>query len=432
MKKKLFLKNIMILSASSLIIKSMGMFFAVKIACVMSGEMLGRYRLVMSIYAFFLLMCTSGISVTITRLTGEMSAKEEYGKVSYIRDRIQLYGLLSGTIIGVLMILSSFILPGEFFSGGAAASVRILGASLPFAGFSAAVRGYFTAKRKIIRSAGEQILEQSAEILIFFASIKYLSSIGISPIFCAAVGTALAEFLSSLYCVIIWLYDKKHTALSERAENIIKAALPIYIPCTASAGIRSALSALENNLIPTGLMLSGAMREEALTQYGIISGMAIPCVLFPSVFIVPFSQLIVTELAQERTLTHKKNIRRIALRSLRVTIIYSLVMMLPFLSTPGIITKLLGFSSDADFYLRVLAPLIPLSYLDSAVDGMLKGLDCQKSYFHINIIESVLRVIMALTLIPLLGIKGVIAIFIFGELINVTLSLWKLLNVIKL
>ena len=107
-------------------------------------------------------------------------------------------------------------------------------------------------------------------------------------------------------------------------------------------------------------------------------------------------------------------------------------MMTPFIFIPDKIASAFGYCDKAGFYMRVLAPLIPLSYLDSAVDGMLKGLDCQKSYFHINIIESVLRVIMALTLVPFLGTAGVIAIILFGELINVTLSLWKLLEVIKI
>ena len=178
-------------------------------------------------------------------------------------------------------------------------------------------------------------------------------------------------------------------------------------------------------------MQYGALKEQALSEYGIISGIALPYVLFPSVLIIPFSQLIVTELAQERTLGHKKNIRRIALRSLRATIIYSLIMMLPFLVCPDVIVSMTGVCRESIFYLRVLAPLIPLSYLDSAVDGMLKGLDCQKSYFHINIIESVIRVIMAFTLIPFFGPAGITAIILFGELINVTLSLWKLLDVIK-
>lgn len=431
MKKRIFLQNIIILSLSSLLIRGLGMIFTVRLAAVMGAEMLGRYRLIISIYVFFLLLCTSGISVTVTRLTGDLLAKNEFGKAAFVRDKALQLSLITGVIIGLIMIGVSFILPKQIFGEGASSAVRLLGISLPFGGFSAALRGYFTAKRKILRNCGEQLLEQLSEIIIFFSIAGNLSKLGISPLLCAAFSTTSAEIISFIYCIILWYYDKKCNYKAERFIGIYKIAMPIFIPCTASAGLRSALSTVENSLIPVGLMTFGAEREAALSEYGIISGMALPCVLLPSVFILPFSQLIVTELSRERTLMHKKNIRRIAVKSLKIVIIYSLIMMLPYLIIPDKIASSLGYCREAGFYMRVLAPLIPLSFLDSAVDGMLKGLDCQKSYFRINIIESVLRVIMALTLVPILGSAGVIAIIIFGELINVTLSLWKLLDIIK-
>lgn len=422
----------MILSASSLVIRGIGMAFSVKLAAVMGAEMLGRYRLTISIYVFFLLLCTSGISVTVTRLTGDLLAKNEYGKASFVRDKALGFSFITGIILGAIMFLTSFFLPRHIFGDGAAGAVRLLGISLPFGGFSAALRGYFTAKRKILRNAGEQLLEQLSEITVFFIAADHLSALGVSPLLCAALATTIAEIISFFYCIFLWLNDRKHNAAPEQFSGIYKLSSPVFIPCTASAGLRSALSAIENSLIPVGLITFGSGRENALSEYGIISGMALPCVLFPSVFILPFSQLIVTELSRERTLLHTKNIRRISVRSLRIVIIYSLLMMTPFIIFPDKIASAFGYCDKAGFYMRVLAPLIPLSYLDSAVDGMLKGLDCQKSYFRINIIESVLRVIMALTLIPVFGAAGVIAIILFGELINVTLSLWRLLDEIKL
>lgn len=44
----------------------------------------------------------------------------------------------------------------------------------------------------------------------------------------------------------------------------------------------------------------------------------------------------------------------------------------------------------------MLAPLAPLLYLDSVVDGMLKGLNEQMRYLTYNIIDSVSRVVFIL------------------------------------
>lgn len=432
MKKELFIKNTLILSASSLVIRSVGMIFSVQAATVMGAELLGRYRLVVSIYAFFLLLGTSGISVTVTRLAGDFMAKGEPARASFIRSRSVWFAFAAGWALCIMMLLTSRLLPQRLFGEGAAGAMRILSFSLPFAGFSAALRGYFTACRKVLRTAAEQLLEQLCEIAVFFFTIDRFSHLGLSPLFCAAIATAAAEVISFFYCLMLLAIDLRHTPPPETVSGTLRLAMPIAAPCTASAGLRSALSAIENSLIPTGLMLCGADRAKALADYGIISGMALPCVLFPSVLILPLSQLIVTELSGEKALGHRKSIHHIAVRMLRITILYSVIMMLPFLFFSQQIASALGFAQESAFYMRVLAPLIPLSYLDSAADGMLKGLDCQKSYFEINMIESILRVLMALTLIPLMGAAGVILIILLGELVNVTLSLWKLLSVIRL
>ena len=432
MRKKLFIKNVMIMSFSALLIRCIGMLFAVKTAGIMGAEMLGRFRLVLCVYALFLLTSTSGTGITVTRIAGDLFACRKDAQACFVRDRAAGFSFLLGTAAGLLMLCTSFFLPGDLFSGGAANAVRILALSLPFAAFSSSMRGYFTAKRKILRNSIEQLIEQLAEIAVFLFICPYSYKLGISPLFCAAAATCCAEIISFFYSAALLFIDKRNNLRPVKMQGLFSAALPVLLPCTASSTLRSALSLIENCLIPAGLIRAASHGGQAMADYGIISGMALPWIMFPSVFIIPASQLIVPEMSGARKLGQKNSIAHMSHRLIRAALIYSLIAMLPFLIFPYELAGLLGYPQRAGFFMRVLALLIPLSFLDSIADGMLKGLDCQKSYFHINIIESVLRVIMALTLVPFLGTAGVIAIILFGELINVTLSLWKLLEVIKI
>ena len=79
----------------------------------------------------------------------------------------------------------------------------------------------------------------------------------------------------------------------------------------------------------------------------------------------------------------------------------------------------------------MLAPVIPFMYLDSVVDGMLKGLNKQTSYLVFNLIDSIIRVILTYILVPIYGIKGVVGVIIISELLNTTMSLLKLISVTK-
>ena len=83
-------------------------------------------------------------------------------------------------------------------------------------------------------------------------------------------------------------------------------------------------------------------------------------------------------------------------------------------------------SSDAAFYMRLLAPLIPVMYCDMSVDGMLKGLDQQLSYMKYNIIDAASCVALVYFLVPLMGVKGYIFVIYFSEILNFALSFRRL------
>lgn len=63
-------------------------------------------------------------------------------------------------------------------------------------------------------------------------------------------------------------------------------------------------------------------------------------------------------------------------------------------------------------YLRVLAPLLPIMYTDTTVDGILKGLDQQVYSMRYNIIDSAMCVVLVLILIPKYSVKGYVAILL--------------------
>ena len=76
-------------------------------------------------------------------------------------------------------------------------------------------------------------------------------------------------------------------------------------------------------------------------------------------------------------------------------------------------------SGEAGFYLRVLAPAMPLMYLESMVDGAMKGLGEQKAVFRYSVWDSILRIAGVVFLLPRFGMKG----FLFVILILQSLYL---------
>ena len=65
-------------------------------------------------------------------------------------------------------------------------------------------------------------------------------------------------------------------------------------------------------------------------------------------------------------------------------------------------------------------------YLYMTIDGILKGLDQQKSYMRYNIIDASICVALVYFLVPVFSVKGYIFVVFISEIINFALSFRRL------
>ena len=86
-------------------------------------------------------------------------------------------------------------------------------------------------------------------------------------------------------------------------------------------------------------------------------------------------------------------------------------------------------STNAATYIRMLAPLIPIMYVDTATDAMMKGLGEQVHSMKINVADAFISVLLVWFLVPRFGIGGYIFTIYFSELFNTVLSITHLLSI---
>jgi stage V sporulation protein B len=80
-------------------------------------------------------------------------------------------------------------------------------------------------------------------------------------------------------------------------------------------------------------------------------------------------------------------------------------------------------------FIRLLAPLIPIMYLDAATDALLKGLGEQVYSMRINILDAFISVICVALLVPRMGIMGYLLTIYITEILNAALSITRLFRV---
>ena len=435
MNKKKFLVNSILLVATALIIRSMGLAFRVYMSNTIGAEGIGLYQLILTVYMFFASVTTAGISLFVTRLVTDYLARGENGIAKRCVTLCLIISVGISTAFGIMMFAFSNEL-GSVFLGDSRTvlSIKILAPSLPFMAVSACLRGYFLARRSVITTSFEQLLEQLAEIAVFSILVGKLAPMGLEYACCSIViCTTGAEIISCIYSYILYRISiSKIKGKAKRVPHFLSKFTSIALPVTGSSCLRSGLSAIENSLIPTGLRKNGSNYTNALSTYGTISGMVMPIITFPAIFIMPLSTLIIPEISQAKAQNKENSVRRISERLFRIGLLYSIPVMAIMIFLSNELGTVIYNSSDVGIYIAILAPVIPLMYLDSVVDGILKGLNEQVSYLIFNFIDSVIRVILTYFLLPIMGIKGFIIVIFVSELLNTSLSIWRFLKVVQL
>lgn len=305
---------------------------------------------------------------------------------------------------------------------------------LPFISMSAAINGYFAAVRKVFKTASSQILEQFVKIFVtsFLLSLflpKGLEYACLSLI----IGDVISEITSFTYIFILYLYDKKKHDDKGTIENknYRKDILGISVPIALTSYIKSGLSTLKQLIIPIRLEKSGISCSKALSDYGVVNGMALPLILFPSVIITSISSLLIPEYSSFYAKNDTKQINRISTRLLKITFIFSICVFGIFFTFPEELCRLMYEDTSVIYFVKLLSPLIVLMYIDTIVDGMLKGLNEQVAVMKCNILDLFISTGLLYVLLPIMGIHGYIVVLYVSEVLNTVISVFQLVKISK-
>ncbi len=423
MDKRKFLRGGMLLSLVALLSRAVALFYSSFLGEHVGAEGIGLFTLVMNVYAFAVTFCTAGVSLATTNLVAETE-----GEGSVACRRVLRTAILYGTVFGatatlVLLIFADGIAIGLLADARAAVPLRILSLSLIPLSLSAVYQGYFVGIRRVRNNAIVQITMQGLKIALTVFAFSFYRELSV------AAATALLALISTVcdaVCVVLLALFARNTAGNGERALVISSFLSITLPVALSAYVRQALLTIEHLLIPSRLMLYGNTRTEALSQYGILHGMALPVLLFPMAILTSFAGLLVPEFAQAKAQGKRDFMTRIAERALSVTLVFGIAIGALLYLFSEELGHLFYHSAEAGRYIGVLAVVVPLMYLDHVTDSMLKGMGEQVYSMWVNITDSLLSVILVALLLPRFGILGYAAVIIVMEGYNFVLSFVRL------
>ena len=435
--RSVFLKNAVTLTVTSLILRTVGMFFRIYLSGKIGTEGMGLYQLVFSIYVLGATFATSGICTAVTRLVADELACGTARSVRRILWRSILLSLGIGIISTAIIYFGAEPISIYWIRDvRAIPALRMLSLSLPSMGVSSCLRGYFVARRRVDGNSRAQLLEQAVRIVIVAVLIDRFVKQGLAKA-CLAVmiGDTVAEWVACGHSALAYLWDRRRVSRELKSRespvsgSVIKRVLAIAAPITAGRYLNTALRTVENILVPNKIAMYCGSKERGLSEFGALKGMALPLIFFPASFLSAMSTLLIPELSSAKTLHRQDKINIAVRKALQITLLSSVLIgtiMLVFSSELG---QLLYQSDEVGIFLRVLAPLTPVMYTESIVDGMLKGLNQQTSSLKYSVADSSIRIVLILLLVPHTGMGGFLFIMVISNLLTSFLNLRRLLLV---
>ena len=434
MKKRVFFRNAAILTVTSLILRSIGILFRIYVSNRIGAEGMGLYQLIVSVYVLAASFAGSGLTTAVTRLcTDELAYNRYTGAKRILYWSVGLSigaGVLSGLIIfgGADFIALRFLRDSR-----AIRSLQILTVSLPFMGMSSCIKGYFMARRKVTESSIAQILEQVVRIasIVFILELQNISDVE-GSCFAVLLGDTIAEAVSCLFMTLCYLSDQKrlHDDRKSHFGYPVRNILHISIPITAGRYLSSGLRTAESLLVPNALFRYTASRDSALAQFGMLKGMALPLIFFPSSFLTAFTSLLIPEISEANALSHRKHLQRTVKRAIHLTLLSSYLISGVFVVLAYPLAELVYHNRDVGRMLMLLAPIAPSMYQESVVVGILKGLDQQVHSLWYSILDSGSRILLIPMFVPNFGIDGFYGIMVFSNVLTCTLNTARLCKVL--
>lgn len=412
------------------------MFFNIYISNTIGEEAIGVFTLVMSVYAFGITLASAGINIASTRIVAEeLACKNEVGAKSAAK-RCVFFSLIFGICASfIFFIFADFITIRCLHNRISKNVIYLICIALPFISMSSAINGYFTAVRRVYKNAFAKFGEEFVKISCTAILLKSFMPDGIDyACYSLILADVISEVTSFLHLYILYLRDKRGILLESRykdLESYSKRILRITIPVAITSYIRSGLNTVKQLIIPSSLQRSGMNSSNSLISYGIVNGMAMPIIMFPVILVTSFSSLIVPEFSRYYAQQKFKKIRSVSALLLACTLIFSLLVAILIFIFSDELSNLIYHKTEIAKYLRLLAPLIVIMYLDIVIDGILKGLDAQVDVMIVNVFDCIVSIAFIYFLVPILGFSGYIISIFISEVIDFTLSGYRLLKILQ-
>ena len=386
---------------------------------------LGLYQLIFPVFGLCLAVSASGIQTAISRFVASEKNSRHYLYVGLV-----LSGSLAVIFSLSIYLLAPWIARDILKEPRTTELLQLMVFAILPACIHSCFNGYYYGRKVSVVPSLCQIIEQLARVFGTLIIYKILLTQGLplQPIH-AVWGLVISE-LSGLFVnltAFLGMKKEKEIKTNESFSSITKAVGYMAIPLTLNHVLMTLSHSLENLLLPQQLVAFGYTSDEALGHFGILTGMALSVIFFPSAITNSLSVLLLPRISE----TKAKGDMCIVMDTIKGAVCCGVAL-------GSLCTFIFLFSADwfgtyvfhnalAGAYIRVLSILCPFMYTSSLLSSIVNGLGNVNLTLICNLTGCGIRILAIWFLVPIYGMYAYVISMIVAAVV-VTIELLVVIN----
>lgn len=428
--KHKMIRGTLILTSAGLLSRFMGFFFRIFLSHAFGEESVGLYQLVFPVYSLCFSLGTAGIQTALSRTVARkvsMGRPEDARNVLYAGLAVTV----SFSLAEVIFIQQNAGMIAQRFLGDIRCTelLLIISYAFPCASVHSCICGYSYGLQQTKTPAVSQLVEQTARIssvLIFFFLLR---ESGRTPsVSLAVAGIVIGEFASALYSARMFSGTGGNRGYfsADLFGKSFRELIPLSLPLTANRAVVTLLQSIEAVSIPACLRAYGHGTGDTLIIYGVLTGMALPCILFPSAVTNSVGVMLMPAVAEKQVSGNRTGMMHLIRRAAGGCFLLGMACCLFFLIFGTFIGNILFHSDTAGKFIVTLAWICPFLYTNSALISTINGLGKTLFTFLINTSGLAIRIASVFLVIPHFGIQGYLWGLLLSQFIVSGMAVWIL------
>ncbi len=333
-KKQSFIKGAVILTASTLLVKVLGLLFSFPLANLISTESMSYFYNAYDIFGMFLMLSTAGLPVAVSRMVGaaySQGRRKEADRVFAVAFWL-FFGI--GVVGCLVMFFGSHAIAAWMGSPGSAYAIMALSPTMFFISVMSALRGYFQGRSNMTPTAVSQTIEAVTKVLIGVGLAVYIlrrydsddwAAVG------AILGVSISAGLGTLYLTVYKLRQRSKDkdlpdagASGESRSSMLRSLILFAVPITLGSCFLSLLDTVDTVVLMNRLQEGLGYSQELADDLRGILGHARKFFDLPGAFVVPVATSLLPALAGALASKNFREADHISNTSMRVTLLISI------------------------------------------------------------------------------------------------------------